>query len=288
MADVQTRTRVVHLPDRIAEGGFHPLTGPGAGRLGGYTIIDLAPDRERTKHLVEIVNIEPGSSKFNHYHDGAETITIILEGEGEYVLDEDVTVPVKPGDICMSLPGQIHGSRNTGNTPLRYFVVEGPLPLQMQEGARPKPGNTPNRKLTLKEVINTWNFVEIKPENMPAQMRSPQGESRGQRPELSGYTVVFLVDHPESLHQVEIVNIEPGHGKFAHYHDNAETFQYFVEGEGEFILGDGQTMPVKPGTMTHSYPGEVHGTINKGNTPLRYVVIEGPLPLGGTSAVEVH
>jgi mannose-6-phosphate isomerase-like protein (cupin superfamily) len=289
MADVQTRTRTWDIPQEVAKGGFGPVPGISMDRLPGYTVKILVDD-PKTQHLIEIVNIEPGMSKYNHWHENAETVTIFLEGEGEYVLDEDKTMPIKPGFICSALPGEVHGARNTGNVPLRYLVVEGPLPLGMREGERPLPGDRPNRVLDSKEVIATWKFVPIAPENMPAQLRQPAPDPSAPRtnPELRGYTVVFLVDHRDSKHMVEIVNIEPGQGKYAHVHQNAETVLYFLEGEGEFVMDNGAKLPVKPGTMCHAFPGEVHGTINKGNTPLRYVVVEGPTPIGGTTAVEVH
>ena len=65
-------------------------------------------------HLVQCAYIEPGNRKYLHHHVNAETIWVILDGEG--------------GDICHSLPVQWHGMGNTGTTRLRYLSIEGPMP----------------------------------------------------------------------------------------------------------------------------------------------------------------
>ncbi|HZP25757.1 MAG TPA: cupin domain-containing protein, partial [Dehalococcoidia bacterium] len=133
--------RMLNLDWEIRKGGFAPVDQviPSAGAssstdLPGYTIKLLVPmDDPRTRHLIEIVNVEAGFKKYHHYHNNAETVIFFLEGEGEFFLDENNSVPIKAGDCCHALPGEIHGTRNTGSAPLRYLVVEGPLPLDMHK-----------------------------------------------------------------------------------------------------------------------------------------------------------
>ncbi|HXG35594.1 MAG TPA: cupin domain-containing protein [Dehalococcoidia bacterium] len=151
MADVKVRPRVMNLQEEIKKGGFIPIaealakTRPaqvtegkhvshvpaGTEELPGYDVKFLVDD-PRGKHLIEIVQIAPGNRKYRHRHDNAETVIVFLEGEGEFYVDEHTAIPVKVGDIAHSLPGEIHGVGNPGNVPLRYLVVEGPMPLDME------------------------------------------------------------------------------------------------------------------------------------------------------------
>ena len=102
---------------------------PGKGAIMGNTFIKRS-EVPSIMH-VQAAYIEVGNRKYLHYHDGAETVWLILEGEGEFYggpNNEDV-YPVKAGDIAHALPGQWHGMGNTGKVPLKYFSVEGPQPV---------------------------------------------------------------------------------------------------------------------------------------------------------------
>jgi mannose-6-phosphate isomerase-like protein (cupin superfamily) len=102
---------------------------PGKGEIMGNNLVDR---RELPSvHLIQCAYIEPGNRKYLHHHVHAETVWVILEGEGEFYggPDLDEVHPVKAGDICHALPGQWHGMGNTGSTRLKYLSVEGPQPL---------------------------------------------------------------------------------------------------------------------------------------------------------------
>lgn len=128
-ADGEKRKQAWNLGEEIAAGSFYPIPGVDPNKLPGYTVKEYAKEHPLNKHLIEIVNIEPGRGKYSHWHDNAETFAVILEGRGEYLLDEDGGLPVAPGDFIHSLPGELHGARNTGDGPLRYIKIVGPLPL---------------------------------------------------------------------------------------------------------------------------------------------------------------
>ncbi|HXG35575.1 MAG TPA: cupin domain-containing protein, partial [Dehalococcoidia bacterium] len=254
MAQVTERTRTINLKEFIAAGGFGPvmINGRPADDLPGYTIKQIVND-PRTKHLINIVNVDPGMGKYKHYHYGAETVMVILEGQGEFLYNETDSRPIKVGDLCHSYPGEIHGTRNTGDVPLRYLVVEGPLPLQMQkdiENTKPLAGDR-NRIIHLEEFIAAGGFGPIMRGDQPAD-------------DLPGYTVKFIAQpgDPQGKHLVNIVNVEPGFKKYNHWHNNAETVLYFLQGEGEYVVDENNTVPIKAGDLAHSFPGEVHGTRN--------------------------
>ena len=273
MAQVTQRKRTKNLLEEISQGGFGPviIEGRPADDLPGYTIKRMVDDPDnQTKHLINIVSVEAGQGKYKHYHWGAETTMVILQGEGQFLINETDSVPIKVGDICHSYPGEIHGTRNTGSVALRYLVVEGPLPLEMERDMEKRPPLVSDRKrvISAKDFIAAGGFAPI----------MVQGQAAS---DLPGYTVkaIAAMGDPKGKHLVNIVNVDPGFKKYDHWHNHAETVLVFLEGEGEYVADKDTTIPVRAGDMAHSFPGEIHGTRNTGTVPMRYLVVEGPLPL---------
>lgn len=56
-----------------------------------------------------------------HHHEHSEWL-LIREGQCEWLLDGK-RVPAGPGDICYAASMQLHGIRNVGTVPARYFVM---------------------------------------------------------------------------------------------------------------------------------------------------------------------
>jgi mannose-6-phosphate isomerase-like protein (cupin superfamily) len=99
--------------------------------FGANQFMSQGPDRLRT----ETQNRLPthGATPARHAHQHADTVHIILEGEGEYTIAPDVWVPARPGDIFLSRGGEVHGGRGTNpDAPLKYLVIEGPAPETLQ------------------------------------------------------------------------------------------------------------------------------------------------------------
>lgn len=113
--------RILHVPTLLK------LVWDNWPKLGTNQFMAQGEDRLR----LELQNRLPGASAGpnSHVHPTADTVHIILEGEGEYVIAPDTWVPVKPGDIILSRGGEVHGGRGTNpDRPLRYLVIEGPAP----------------------------------------------------------------------------------------------------------------------------------------------------------------
>jgi mannose-6-phosphate isomerase-like protein (cupin superfamily) len=77
-------------------------------------------------HLIQTAEIAPGNRKYLHRHHYAETIWVVLEGEGEFYPNPDEVVPFKAPVILHCYPWQWHGMGNTGSVPIRYISIEGP------------------------------------------------------------------------------------------------------------------------------------------------------------------
>lgn len=58
---------------------------------------------------------EPGARHEYHRHAHAEEIQYLVRGEG-VVLDGDVEIPMKPGDVVLTHKNVWHGFRNTSDT----------------------------------------------------------------------------------------------------------------------------------------------------------------------------
>ena len=134
-------TRVFHIEEEYQKqeqfrevalkGGVKPPVAyrtPGRGAIMGNNLVDRK--ELESCHLIQCAYIEPGNRKYLHHHVNAETIWIIMAGEGEFYggPDLDEVHPVKAGDICHALPGQWHGLGNTGTERLKYISIEGPQP----------------------------------------------------------------------------------------------------------------------------------------------------------------
>jgi mannose-6-phosphate isomerase-like protein (cupin superfamily) len=73
-----------------------------------------------------------------------------------------------------------------------------------------------------------------------------------------------------------IVPVASSIGIHTHQNDNAEIY-VIISGQGEMKL-DHSEFPVGPGDVVVNRPGGTHGLRNSGDTELRLVVIEFPVP----------
>jgi mannose-6-phosphate isomerase-like protein (cupin superfamily) len=99
---------------------------------------------------LELQNRHPGdgTGPNNHLHTCADTVHIVVEGEGEYIVAPGVWVPAKAGDIFLSRGKELHGGRGTNpDKPLRYLVIEGPAPgdVVYPDGGQPNFGTDEER-----------------------------------------------------------------------------------------------------------------------------------------------
>ena len=73
-----------------------------------------------------LVELAAGQGHVRHNHEGADEVIYVLSGEGEQMLDDKDTVPVKTGD-CIWIPkGVYHSTVNRGKDAMRLIVVYAP------------------------------------------------------------------------------------------------------------------------------------------------------------------
>jgi oxalate decarboxylase/phosphoglucose isomerase-like protein (cupin superfamily) len=68
----------------------------------------------------------------------------------------------------------------------------------------------------------------------------------------------------------------PGKGHARHNHPDAEEVLYVLAGEGDQMVADGESFPVKPGDVIFVPTAVYHSTINTGWQPLRLLAIYNP------------
>jgi (S)-ureidoglycine aminohydrolase len=89
----------------------------------------------------------------------------------------------------------------------------------------------------------------------------------------------FLVDEdlPAERLRIHISEVEPGARSHApHTHDGVEAF-YMLEGEGTLEI-DGERCPIRANEAVVFDPTKLHGLVNSGASPMRYIVIIGREP----------
>lgn len=72
------------------------------------------------------------------------------------------------------------------------------------------------------------------------------------------------------------VIVLPGQGHGRHNHPGSEEILYFLSGEGEQIIDDGEPFPVRAGDTVYIATGVFHSTMNTGWEPMRVLALYNP------------
>ncbi|MBO6525042.1 MAG: cupin domain-containing protein [Balneolaceae bacterium] len=73
--------------------------------------------------LTAVAEIKPGMEIHPPHQHTAEEFLYVIEGEGTWSIN-GVESEAKAGDIMYSRPWDLHGITNTGDKPLRFFVMK--------------------------------------------------------------------------------------------------------------------------------------------------------------------
>lgn len=82
---------------------------------------------ESSRLLVGLNAFEPGQEHALHAHAGMDKMYLVLEGEGEFLL-EGRALPMEAGRMLVAPEGVPHGVRNTGAGRLLVLAVLAPGP----------------------------------------------------------------------------------------------------------------------------------------------------------------
>lgn len=87
-----------------------------------------------SEHAVVVAwHIESGQQIAAHYHPYGQDTWTILEGSGQYYLDNQGSLEtITAGDVVVACAGQVHGVLNDGDKPLRFISVVSPAAAGFQ------------------------------------------------------------------------------------------------------------------------------------------------------------
>jgi len=81
----------------------------------------------RSNHITDILTgvaiINPGEEIHPPHKHPEEEFLMILEGQGTWSI-KGVESPASAGDILFAVPGDLHGIKNTGDSPLKFVVFK--------------------------------------------------------------------------------------------------------------------------------------------------------------------
>ncbi len=97
----------------------------------GRLALTVAPETNGAERFSGgVVDLPSGQGHARHNHPGSEEIIFVISGNGEQMVeDEDgdpVTVEVGPGCTIYIPEDRFHSTLNTGDAPMRLFVVYSP------------------------------------------------------------------------------------------------------------------------------------------------------------------
>ena len=82
------------------------------------------------KFSAGVVHVPPGQGHSRHNHPGSEEIIYVLEGAGEQMVEDTegnpVTEQVRAGCTIFVPESRFHSTLNTGDAPMKLFVVYSP------------------------------------------------------------------------------------------------------------------------------------------------------------------
>ncbi|WP_086313440.1 hypothetical protein A5821_000942 [Enterococcus sp. 7F3_DIV0205] len=75
--------------------------------------------------------LKPGQSVVNHSHTTSDDLWFVTKGTGTFFPGEGEEVQISKGDIIVSLPGEQHGMKNTGDEDFVFIGLAGPQPMDL-------------------------------------------------------------------------------------------------------------------------------------------------------------
>lgn len=249
----------------------------------------------------QVRRIPPGAAVCPfHAHIVQWEMFVVRRGTGTVRVSEERRA-VGPGDCFLHPAGEAHQLINTGTEDLEVFIIaDNPqldgfwYPDSQKWGLR-----TPSVffKMTPVDYFEGEDSVTAEPEAVPSlpqpatpfaarcrnvneipweNWQSPKGKYRGY---FRGVSLAFGSQHRTPVGRgghpfdLEFGRVPIGAALFpVHWHALQWEFYVFLEGRGEFRLGD-ESFAVEAGDCVMAAPGVAHMFKNSGETDLHYLVV---------------
>jgi oxalate decarboxylase/phosphoglucose isomerase-like protein (cupin superfamily) len=110
---------------------IRPETVPAFGFDWGRLTLTVGPEvNGAARFSGGLVDVAPGSGHARHNHPGAEEIILVIEGTGQQMVEDEHGTPmlrdVGPGCTIFVPESRFHATLNTGDRPMKLFVVYSP------------------------------------------------------------------------------------------------------------------------------------------------------------------
>lgn len=97
----------------------------------GRLALTVAPEVNGARRFSGgVVDLPPGQGHARHNHPGAEEIIFVISGHGEQMVEDEIGAPVTqkvgPGCTIFIPESRFHSTLNTGDAPMKLFVVYSP------------------------------------------------------------------------------------------------------------------------------------------------------------------
>jgi uncharacterized cupin superfamily protein len=289
---------------RSPSGKFHSFCKNVSLALGGVRNVGVGGGGHPFDFQVR--RVPPGAAIAPHHaHIVQWELFVVRSGRGIVRVGEERR-EVRVGDCFLHLPGEAHQLINPGPADLEVFIIADNPPLDgfwypdSQKWGLRTPSvffrMTPvdyfdgEDKTTDAKVRNT----DLAPPALPSpatpfatrcrnlediaweEWSSPKGKFRGA---FRGVSLAFGAQHRTPLHagghpfDLELGKVPPHSALFPfHWHALQWEFYVFLEGRGEFRLGDA-TFAIEPGDCVMAAPRAGHSFRNTGDADLLYFVI---------------
>jgi oxalate decarboxylase/phosphoglucose isomerase-like protein (cupin superfamily) len=108
-----------------------PETVPAFGFDWGRLTLTVGPEvNGAARFSGGLVDVAPASGHARHNHPGAEEIILVIEGVGQQMVEDENGTPmvreVGPGCTIFVPESRFHSTLNTGDRPMKLFVVYSP------------------------------------------------------------------------------------------------------------------------------------------------------------------
>jgi len=177
------------------------------------------------------ITVSAGGSCKTVSYPAEEQVYVIMDGAG-VLQNGDEKAPVKKNDYMYLPAGVMHAMANSGDAPLRLFVM----------GFRIPAGTAPPAKLQIANIGEIRKeTVSGHPDSVVYQLM--MGDVNSKRDRIAAGHV---------LTSLYVMEFKPGGTNFPHHHDAEEETYVLLDGSGEMVAGSGMDgvegrFPAKPG-----------------------------------------
>lgn len=242
----------------------------------GFTRATYVDHTVKSVHMgTGICSLADGGVIEPHLHSFEETFFIL---EGELIVQiGDESYRLGAGNYGLIPTGTKHSWRNAGDVPARWLEMQSPQPRPADYGqdtffvGGTVPEDAPRFGTdTASEVVGYFDESQLPRPGAPAEME-------GFNP-TSGVAIKMFVDRSSgAIHQsLFLIQYMPGAKIAVHDHTFEESY-YIMSGQVKAVC-DGQTYLLEAGSVVWTGVGCLHSFENVGDTPVRWLETQAPLP----------